>query len=103
MTIANNEHQRSLARGNLCRGRPVTATVTLVNMGNQPHRDNGEGLAATPAPYPLTEAFAVQHVSAAPSGLLLVPDRTGGSAAPGRRVFRQSLRSAPLGTKQNSE
>ena len=26
-------------------GRPVTATVTPVNMGNQPHCDNGEGVA----------------------------------------------------------
>ena len=55
MTIGHSEHQRSLVRGNLCRGRPVTERVTLVNMGNQPHRDNGEGLAATPAPYPLTD------------------------------------------------
>jgi len=32
-------------------GRPVTETVMLVNMGNQPHRDNGEGLAlACPLP-----------------------------------------------------
>jgi hypothetical protein len=27
-------------------GRPVTETVMLVNMGNQPHRDYGEGLPA---------------------------------------------------------
>ena len=27
-------------------GRPVTETVMLVNMGNQPHCDNGEGLAS---------------------------------------------------------
>jgi hypothetical protein len=26
-------------------GRPVTETVTPVNMGNQPHCDNGEGVA----------------------------------------------------------
>jgi hypothetical protein len=27
-------------------GRPVTEIVTPVNMGNQPHCDNGEGVAA---------------------------------------------------------
>jgi hypothetical protein len=27
-------------------GRPVTEIVMLVNMGNQPHRDYGEGLPA---------------------------------------------------------
>jgi hypothetical protein len=45
MTIRQSERQRFLARGNLCWGRPVTETVMLVNMGNQPHRDYGEGLA----------------------------------------------------------
>jgi hypothetical protein len=45
MTIRHSEYQRFLARGNLCWGRPVTETVMLVNMGNQPHRDYGEGLA----------------------------------------------------------
>jgi hypothetical protein len=32
-------------------GRPVTETVTPVNMGNQPHCDNGEGV-ATASPLP---------------------------------------------------
>jgi hypothetical protein len=45
MTIRHSGHQRFLARGNLCWGRPVTETVMLVNMGNQPHCDYGEGLA----------------------------------------------------------
>ena len=75
MTIANNEHQLSLARGNLCRGRPVTARVMLVNMGNQPHRDNGEGLAATPAPYPLTETRCTARTSVAGAMMGLRPLR----------------------------
>ncbi len=32
-------------------GRPVTETVTPVNVGNQPHCDNGEGV-ATASPLP---------------------------------------------------
>ncbi len=28
-------------------GRPVTERVMLVNVGNQPHRDNDEGLASS--------------------------------------------------------
>ena len=32
-------------------GRPVTETVTPVNMGNRPHCDNGEGV-ATASPLP---------------------------------------------------
>jgi len=36
-------------------GRPVTEIVTPVNMGNQPHCDNGEGVApASPLPSRLT-------------------------------------------------
>ncbi|MGH7868019.1 MAG: hypothetical protein ACREP9_10430, partial [Candidatus Dormibacteraceae bacterium] len=35
------------------RGRPEREIRTPVNMGNGPHRDNGEGVAATPLPYPL--------------------------------------------------
>jgi hypothetical protein len=35
-------------------GRPVTARVTPVNMGNQPHCDNGEGV-ATASPLPSTD------------------------------------------------
>ncbi len=31
----------------------MTETVMLVNMGNCPHCDHGEGLASRPAPYPL--------------------------------------------------
>jgi len=38
-------------KGQSLGGRPVTATVTPVNMGNRPHRDNGEGVAlASPLP-----------------------------------------------------
>ncbi len=37
-------------------GRPVTETVTPVNMGNRPHCDNGEGVAsASPLPSRLKE------------------------------------------------
>src|SRR5438874_11088801 len=35
------------------RGRPEPENGTPVNMGNRLHRDNGEGVAATPLPYPL--------------------------------------------------
>ena len=34
-------------------GRPESETDTPVNIGNGPYRDNGEGVAATPLPYPL--------------------------------------------------
>ena len=34
-------------------GRPERETRTPVNMGNQPHRDNGEGVAFGPPLYPL--------------------------------------------------
>ncbi len=40
-------------------GRPVTATVTPVNMGNQPHCDNGEGV-ATASPLPSRMIVAQQ-------------------------------------------
>src|SRR6266436_2987984 len=35
------------------RGRPEPESGTPVNMENRLHRDNGEGVAATPPPYPL--------------------------------------------------
>src|SRR5258708_30629389 len=35
------------------RGRPEPENGTPVNMENRLHRDNGEGVAATPPPYPL--------------------------------------------------
>jgi hypothetical protein len=38
------------------RGRPERANRTPVNMGNQPLRDNGEGVASRPLPYPLRES-----------------------------------------------
>jgi len=38
--------KRPLARGNHYRGRPVRERRTPVNVGNRPHRDNGEGLAS---------------------------------------------------------
>ena len=34
-------------------GRPELENYTPVNIGNGPYRDNGEGVAATPLPYPL--------------------------------------------------
>src|SRR6266545_8128054 len=34
-------------------GRPESETDTPANIGNGPYRDNGEGVAATPLPYPL--------------------------------------------------
>ena len=34
-------------------GRPESEIGTPVNIGNGPYRDNGEGVAATPLPYPL--------------------------------------------------
>ena len=33
-------------------GRPELEIYTPVNIGNGPYRDNGEGVAATPLPYP---------------------------------------------------
>ena len=35
-------------------GRPELESYTPVNIGNRPYRDNGEGVAPTPLPYPLT-------------------------------------------------
>ena len=37
------------------RGSPGVETYTPVNIGNRPYRDNGEGVAARPLPYPLRE------------------------------------------------
>jgi len=34
-------------------GRPELEIYTPVNIGNRPYRDNGEGVAPTPLPYPL--------------------------------------------------
>jgi len=48
--------ERPLDRGHLYRGRPVTERVTPVNMGNEPHCDNGEGLASY---QPLTHCDAM--------------------------------------------
>ena len=39
-------------------GRPESETDTPVNIGNGPYRDNGEGVAARPLPYPLLRAFS---------------------------------------------
>ena len=36
------------------RGRPESETDTPVNIENGLYRDNGEGVAATPLPYPLS-------------------------------------------------
>src|SRR5438445_23118 len=50
---------RSAAVGARSRGgRPERARRTPVNMGNQPHRDNGEGVASRPLPYPLSSGHA---------------------------------------------
>ena len=40
-------------------GRPESETDTPVNTGNGPYRDNGEGVAARPLPYPLCHPFRV--------------------------------------------
>ena len=40
----------------LHRGRPEPESGTPVNMENRLHRDNGEGVAATPPPYPLEDS-----------------------------------------------
>ena len=43
MFLAHDSCYRSAPlRGQSFRGRPVRETRTPVNMGNQPHRDNGE-------------------------------------------------------------
>ena len=39
------------------RGRPEPENGTPVNMENGLHRDNGEGVAATPLPYPLVRSL----------------------------------------------
>jgi len=41
-------------------GRPELESNTPVNIGNRPYRDNGEGVAATPLPYPLENSRIVQ-------------------------------------------
>ena len=46
-------HRQGKRRHVAGRGRPERESRTPVNMGNEPHRDNGEGVAATPLPYPL--------------------------------------------------
>ena len=43
-------------------GRPESEIDTPVNIGNRPYRDNGEGVAPTPLPYPL-EAFVRRSTS----------------------------------------
>jgi len=40
-------------------GRPESETDTPVNIGNGPYCDNGEGVAARPPPYPLSDAVGV--------------------------------------------
>ena len=47
------------------RGRPESETDTPVNIGNGPYRDNGEGVAETPLPYPLETSpdCAVEHAA----------------------------------------
>ena len=40
--------------GRFTRDRPVRESRTLENMRNQPHCDNGEGV-ASPRPYPLNQ------------------------------------------------
>ena len=42
-----------MSTGRFPRDRPVRESRTLVNMRNQPHGDNGEGV-AMPRPYPLS-------------------------------------------------
>ena len=44
--------------GRFTRDRPVRESRILVNMRNQPHCDNGEGV-AMPRPYPLCEPQAL--------------------------------------------
>jgi len=47
-------------------GRPESETDTPVNIGNGPYRDNGEGVAARPLPYPLGQAFGLKASVPAP-------------------------------------
>src|SRR5208283_1033714 len=42
-------------------GRPELESYTPVNIGNGPYRDNGEGVAATPLPYPLSDGRNVVY------------------------------------------
>ena len=44
-------------------GRPESEIDTPVNIGNGPYRDNGEGVAAMPLPYPLRERDLVAAMS----------------------------------------
>ena len=47
-------------------GRPESETDTPVNIGNGPYRDNGEGVAGAPPPYPLPLLTALERAVAGP-------------------------------------
>src|SRR5438093_249489 len=54
-------------------GRPESEIDTPVNIGNGPYRDNGEGVAPMPLPYPLegaAHATMMGHVLCTASGAL---------------------------------
>lgn len=58
--------------GRFTRDRPVRESRTLVNMRNQPHCDNGEGV-AMPRPYPLVTFFMGRAISWLPTQVGKVP------------------------------
>ena len=60
-------------------GRPERESRTPVNMGNQPHRDNGEGVVVRPLPYPL-EGSLIQHLDS--TEITEQPDSRRGSRVP---------------------
>ncbi len=61
-------------RGTSWRSRPVPETGTPVNMGNQPHRDNGDGVAAMPLPYPdRKQTLWIRLCRPAGAGLVFLP------------------------------
>ena len=59
--------ERTLAAANVCGGRPEPERGTPVNMENELHRDNGEGVAATPLPYPPMFGDVIGSVGLSPS------------------------------------
>ena len=52
----DKERPQAPRQGLLCWGRPVRERRTPANMGNQPHRDNGEGVAQS---LPLTHLLVL--------------------------------------------
>ena len=85
---ANRMPKDSSELGHSTRGRPVTERVTLVNMGNRPHRDNGEEVA------PATSLPSYQLVRTCSQGVALgfvVMPLRGSARRPAQRTAAQNV------------